>query len=90
MQHQFDKHIISFGREGYKVNDVEVAGTTNISRRHCVVVNTRDDVWLYDLKSTGTYLNGERIKGKAPIIGRNIVRIGTKEYVIASDKVGLI
>jgi serine/threonine protein kinase len=87
---QFNKIIIPFGRTGYQVNDVLIAGNTNVSRRHCVVVNCRDDVWLYDLNSTGTYVNGERIKGKVPLIGRNIVRIGNKEFVITSDKDRLI
>ncbi len=87
---QLNKLIITFGREGYQANDVQVAGSTNVSRRHCVVVNCRDDVWLYDLDSTGTHVNGERVKGKLPLIGRNIVRVGNKELVITSDKDNLI
>jgi pSer/pThr/pTyr-binding forkhead associated (FHA) protein len=69
---------------------VQVAGSTNVSRRHCVAVNCRDDVWLYDLGSTGTYVNGERVKGKLPLAGRNIIRVGSKEFVITSDKDNLI
>ena len=87
---QLNKLIITFGREGYQANDVQVAGSTNVSRRHCVVVNCRDDVWLYDLDSTGTHVNGERVKGKLPLIGRNIVRVGNKELIITSDKDNLI
>ncbi|KAB2637849.1 MAG: FHA domain-containing protein [Verrucomicrobia bacterium] len=90
LNRQIHKLIITFGRNGYRCNDVQVAGDTNISRRHCVIVNCRDDVWLYDLNSTGTYLNGERIEGKVPLIGRNIVRIGNKEFNITSDQDGLI
>lgn len=87
---QLSKLIVTLGREGYQANDVQVAGSTNVSRRHCVVVNCRDDVWLYDLDSTGTYVNGERVKGKLPLIGRNIVRVGSHEFVITSDKDNLI
>jgi tetratricopeptide (TPR) repeat protein len=87
---QNNRLITAFGREGYRVNDVQIAGSTNVSRRHCVVVNCREDVWLYDLDSTGTYVNGERVKGKLALIGRNIVRIGGKEFVITSDKENLI
>ncbi len=87
---QTSQLTITFGREGYKSNDVLVTGGPNVSRRHCVVVNCRDDVWLYDLESTGTYVNGERIKGKCPLIGRSIVRIGTREFVITADKGSLI
>jgi serine/threonine protein kinase len=82
--------IIPFGREGVLVNDVQVSGGTGVSRRHCLIVNCRDDVWLYDLDSTGTYLNGELVKGKAPLVGRNVVRIGSKEFVITSDRDNLI
>jgi len=85
-----NKIIITFGREGYQANDIQVAGSTSVSRRHCVVVNCRDDVWLYDLESTGTRVNGERVKGKLPLIGRNIVRVGSKEFVITNDKDSLI
>jgi serine/threonine protein kinase len=90
LERQLHKLIISFGRDGYQANDVQVAGKTNVSRRHCVIVNCRDDVWLYDLDSTGTYINGERVKGKVPLIGRNSVRIGNKEFMITSDKDSLI
>ena len=87
---QLNKLIITFGREGYQANDIQVAGSTSVSRRHCVIVNCRDDVWLYDLDSTGTQVNGERVKGKTPLIGRNIVRVGSKEFVITNDKDNLI
>ena len=87
---QLHKLIISFGRDGYRCNDVQVTDNTNISRRHCVIVNCRDDVWLYDLNSIGTYLNGERVNGKVPLIGKNFVRIGNKEFIITSDKDSLI
>ena len=36
------------------------------------------------------YTSSERVKGKSPLIGRNIVRIGSKEFVITSDKDNLI
>ena len=85
-----NRFIVTFGREGYSVNDIEVPGSSSISRRHCVVINCRNDVWLYDLASTATYVNGERVQGKLPLIGRNVVRIGNKEFVITSDKDNLI
>lgn len=87
---QINKTIITFGREGYQANDIQVAGSTTVSRRHCVIVNCRDDVWLYDLESTGTYLNGQRMKGKMPLIGRNTIRVGSKEMVVTSDKDNLL
>ena len=87
---QINKLIVTFGRDGYQVNDMQVAGSANVSRRHCVLVNGRDDVWLYDLDSTGTYLNDERVKGRMPMIGRNILRVGSKEFVITNDRDSLV
>ena len=71
---QTNKKIIKFGREGFEVNDVLIPGGTAISRRHCLIVNCKDDVWIYDLGSTGTYVNDERVIGKVPLIGLNTMR----------------
>ena len=86
----FDKPIVKIGREGYDVNDVQVPGGTSISRRHCLIVNCKDDVWVYDLESTGTYLNDEKIISKAPVLGLNKLRIGSIEYTITTDKSKLL
>jgi pSer/pThr/pTyr-binding forkhead associated (FHA) protein len=83
---QINKSIVTFGREGYSVNDVQIPGQGNVSRRHCVVVSCRNDVWLYDLNSTGTHVNGQRVSGKLPLVGRSLVRIGDKELIITSEK----
>jgi serine/threonine protein kinase len=80
------KPIIKFGRENYEVNDVKVPGGTGVSRRHCVIINYKDDIWLYDLKSTGTYVNGIRVADKIPLIGRNTIRINKTEYEFTNDK----
>lgn len=80
------KAIIKFGRESYDVNDVKVPNGTAISRRHCVIINFKDDVWLYDLDSTGTYVNGNKVENKTPLIGRNIIRISKTEYEFTNDK----
>jgi hypothetical protein len=86
---QTEKVIIKFGREGYEVNDVRVPGGTAISRRHCVIINCKDDVWIYDLDSTGTYVNGSRVINKTPLIGRNTIRISKTEYEFTNDKTKL-
>jgi pSer/pThr/pTyr-binding forkhead associated (FHA) protein len=83
---QTQKAIIKFGRESYDINDVKDPGGTAISRRHCVIINFKDDVWLYDLDSTGTYLNGKKVINKAPLIGRNNIRISKTEYEFTNDK----
>jgi hypothetical protein len=78
--------IIKFGRESYNDNDINVPGGAQISRRHCLIINSKDDYWLYDLNSTGTYVNGEKVNGKMPLIGKNLIRIGNSEYEVTSDK----
>jgi serine/threonine protein kinase len=80
------KPIIKFGRENYLDNDFQVPGGIGISRRHCLIINTQDNVWLYDLESTGTFLNNEKIIEKKPIIGFNKLTIGPIEYSLTTDK----
>lgn len=86
---EITKAIIKFGRENYDVNDVKLSGGTAVSRRHCVIINYKDDVWLYDLSSTGTYVNGNRVINKIPLIGRSIIRINETEYEFTNDKTKL-
>ena len=71
----FNNPIIKFGREEYNQNDIKVSGSTAVSRRHCVIINTKDNVWLYDLDSTGTEINDELVVNKVPLIGHNTIKI---------------
>ncbi len=80
------KAIIKFGRASFDVNDVRIADGTAISRRHCVIINFKDDIWLYDLNSTGTYVNGTKVLNKVPLIGRNTIRLAKTEYEFTNDK----
>ena len=78
--------IIKFGREGFEENDIEVSSGTSISRRHCVIINSKDNIWLYDLESTGTYLNNDEVNNKIPIIGYNKLTIDKIDFTITTDK----
>jgi len=78
--------IIKIGRSSFPLNDIKVPGGTAISRRHCLIINCKDDVWLYDLESTGTFVNEERVIRKVPLIGKNTIRIGDAEYELTNDK----
>lgn len=84
------KSIIIFGRSDYDCNDIRVPGGTSISRRHCLITNYKDDIWLHDLESSGTYLNNIRIRAKTSLIGQNKLRIGSKEYILTNDKSKLL
>lgn len=82
-----EKLIIKLGREGFEVNDFQIPGGTAISRRHCLIMNCKDDVWLYDLSSaSGTYVNDEKVIDKVPLIGLNTIRIDKVEYKITTDQ----
>ncbi len=81
------KQLLQFAEKDMDVNDVLlVPGGTAISRRHCLIVNSKADVWLYDLGSTGTYLNDVRITSKTPIIGLNKLTVNNIEYTINTDE----
>lgn len=87
---QWKRSIVKFGRQGYKDNDMQVSGDVNVSRRHCLIVNCKDDVWLYDLNSTGTWVDNRRVEVKAPLVGLNTIRIGKIEYQIKTDREKLL
>lgn len=77
--------LIGFGRTGYEVNTVQVRARKMVSRRHCVIINALDDTWLCDLDSyTGTFLNGESVQGKVPVIGRAGLRIASVEFQVTT------
>jgi serine/threonine protein kinase len=66
-QRDYSQTIITIGR-----NPANMISSPDhsVSRRHCVIVNYPDDVWIYDLASTcGTFINGERICGKMFLLG---------------------
>jgi len=86
----FNNPIIKFGREEYNQNDIKVSGSNAVSRRHCVIINTKDNVWLYDLESTGTEVNDEIIANKIPLIGYNNLKINDIYFKLTTDKTKLL
>ena len=63
---------------------------TNVSRRHCAIVNSLDDVWIHDLGSTqGVFVDGRKIDRKAFIEGVHVLKIGQTELTICS-RLGLL
>lgn len=75
--------IFSIGRQDS--NDLR-SQLPSVSRRHCAIVNVNQEVWLYDLESTyGTYVDGERVKGRAFLLGVHDVLVGELPLRIASS-----
>ncbi|MBC7524738.1 MAG: FHA domain-containing protein [Flavobacterium sp.] len=88
--YSFNNSILKFGREEYNQNDIQVSGSNTVSRRHCIIINTKDNVWLYDLESTGTELNYEIVTNKIPLIGHNKIKIKDIHFTITTDKTKLL
>jgi len=86
----FNNPIIKFGREEYEQNDIQVSGSNAVSRRHCVIINSKDNVWLYDLESTGTIVNDEIVNNKVPLIGYNTLKIRDIYFNLTTDKTKLL
>ena len=70
----FTDKLISIGK--LAANSLQI-DAPSASRRHAVIVNMGNEVWLHDLHSTvGTWLDGIQIHGKRPLMGVHDVRIG--------------
>ena len=79
-----DDHIISIGRN--LANEIHLSHST-VSRRHAVIVNYRNDVWIYDLGSTlGIYVDGERISEKRFLNGVHSIDIGQHNLMISTSE----
>lgn len=88
--YSFNNPIIKFGREAYHQNDIQVSGSNAVSRRHCVIINTKDNVWLYDLESTGTEVNDDMVTNKVPLIGYTKLKIKDIYFNLTTDKSKLL
>jgi Flp pilus assembly protein TadD len=70
----FKQSIVTIG--SLPGNDI-VIHDQSVSRRHCVIVNYLDDVWLYDLGSTiGTKVDKVRLTGQMLLDGVHTVEVG--------------
>lgn len=75
--------IVTIG--SLSANDIAL-NDRSVSRRHCVIVNYPDDVWLYDLGSTvGTVIDGQRLVGQMLLDGVHKVEVGRVSIRIAAS-----
>jgi len=82
---QFKKDdLITIGREGYN-NSFELPDN-NVSRKHCILIPYENENWIYDLNSTGVYVDTTRVKGKMRLTHKHEVRIGNHKITINIDK----
>jgi len=82
--------IISFGREGYTYNTYSSFNDSNVSRRHFVIVNQKNNVWLYDLGSRGVFVDGKKVEKKYFLLGLHEIGFGSSKIMVKSDSKLLI
>ncbi len=79
-----DERIISFGRKGYNQNTFSPFEDNLISRRHFLIVNQKDNVWLYDFSTLGTYVDGTKVNHEAFLLGRHEIKFGQHKIIFKS------
>jgi serine/threonine protein kinase len=78
--------IITFGRKVYNYNTFSSFEGTSVSRRHFAIINMKNNVWLYDLNSTGVYVDGVKVNQKAFLLGLHKISFGDYELEIKTDE----
>lgn len=72
----FSQPIIKIGRDGFFCNEILFPAQRIISRRHAVIINQQNEIWLYDLESfSGISVNDEIVNGKIQLIGMCKIQI---------------
>ncbi len=62
-------------------NDIVLEDDTDVSRYHAVIIDTGAGFVIYDSKSTnGVEVQRRRIRGSAPLVDGDLIRIGSREY----------
>jgi serine/threonine protein kinase len=86
-RYEWSHPLISIG--SLESNDLVLIGK-RVSRRHALIVNISDDVWIYDLDSfCGTTVGGRRVVGRAFLDGVHEVEIAGSTLRVGS-KLGLL
>jgi tetratricopeptide (TPR) repeat protein len=84
----FNDPIVTIGRDPTNAYVIE---QTDVSRWHCIVLNFRGDVWLYDLNSThGTAVDGQRLNKRIRIDGVHEIKASGAALTIVSEEGRLV
>jgi pSer/pThr/pTyr-binding forkhead associated (FHA) protein len=60
-----------------------------ISRKHCVIMTSENEVVVRDLNSrNGTFVNEERVAGEALLLHGDVLRVGTKQFELMIEQSG--
>lgn len=79
---------LTVGREGNGSDITVSAGAAGVSRRHCTILRSGDGVVLVDHSRYGTWVNEERVAGRARLHAGARVRIGEPGIELALISVG--
>ncbi len=79
---------LTVGREGNGVEITVSAGAAGVSRRHCTILRGDESVVLVDHSRFGTWVNDERVAGRARLHAGDQVRIGEPGIGLALISVG--
>jgi len=79
---------LTVGREGNGADITVPEGAAGISRRHCTILRDGDGVVLVDHSRHGTWVNDERVAGRARLHAGDQVRIGEPGIELALISVG--
>ncbi len=83
-QQRLPNQIISIGKLPGNVIQIDDA---SVSRRHAVLTNVGNEVWIHDLASTrGIYVDGERVVGKRILLGVHDVLVGEVKLRVSASE----
>ncbi len=81
-----DLPIISFGRQEYDYNTYPIFPGTPVSRRHFVIINMKNNVWLYNLESGNIMADDMVVNKKSFLLGLKRINFGGYSIELKSDK----
>lgn len=79
---------LTIGRDGNGAAITLPAGIAGLSRRHCTIVPLPAGVTLIDHSRHGTWVNGERVRGRRQLHAGDLVRIGEPGVELSLIAVG--
>jgi serine/threonine protein kinase len=81
-----EDQIVAFGRKGYAPYAFSEFSGNAVSRLHFVIINQKNNVWLYDLESfTGIFVDEKRIHKKCFLLGLHAITFGDHKISLKTD-----
>lgn len=82
-----EDQIAAFGRKGYAPFAFSTFSGNTVSRLHFVIINQKNNVWLYDLDSySGIFVDGKKVDKKCFLLGLHEIKFGEHRINLKTDK----